>query len=373
VGLWVRESSGETCRVFFAFAHDSRAPAFRYQLSGMANRTTIVDNNTWNATHIARVGRALLSTEESAYRQLLELGATHVMVVCGAKSGVRNDDIGKLIWPIRLGALRVVVAHSCVCVATISTIKAPTRFHFCLSCAGSAEFPADIRESHFLSRDGRLHVDADGSPPLHNSIAYKLCYHRFGEVRTRPSKPLGFDAARLVEIGHAGFRLSYFEEAYTTEHWLARIYRLKTLDEVERAGLILRPPPPQQPRGRTAADYLFKPVPYWTPDGYRPDAGVEPHSAARQTEDVLKKSLGLRFLGCYKTEAAFAGDRIYNRGAVGAHLPIARSHAGECKAQLCALNHNVRRAMTLIYLQFHLENRSWRLHAWRGMMATRTP
>jgi dolichyl-diphosphooligosaccharide--protein glycosyltransferase len=70
----------------------------------MANRTTIVDNNTWNATHIARVGRILLVTEEQAYPLLLELGVTHVMVVCGAMTGVRSDDINKLIWPIRLGA-----------------------------------------------------------------------------------------------------------------------------------------------------------------------------------------------------------------------------------------------------------------------------
>jgi hypothetical protein len=33
----------------------------------MANRTVIVDNNTWNNTHIATVGRAMASNEEDAY------------------------------------------------------------------------------------------------------------------------------------------------------------------------------------------------------------------------------------------------------------------------------------------------------------------
>jgi dolichyl-diphosphooligosaccharide--protein glycosyltransferase len=33
-------------------------------MSAMANRTVLVDNNTWNNTHIATVGRALASTEE---------------------------------------------------------------------------------------------------------------------------------------------------------------------------------------------------------------------------------------------------------------------------------------------------------------------
>lgn len=37
------------------------------QMSAMSNRTVLVDNNTWNNTHIATVGRALASSEEKAY------------------------------------------------------------------------------------------------------------------------------------------------------------------------------------------------------------------------------------------------------------------------------------------------------------------
>ena len=36
-------------------------------MSAMSNRTVLVDNNTWNNTHIATVGRALASSEEKAY------------------------------------------------------------------------------------------------------------------------------------------------------------------------------------------------------------------------------------------------------------------------------------------------------------------
>jgi dolichyl-diphosphooligosaccharide--protein glycosyltransferase len=32
-----------------------------------------------------------------------------------------------------------------------------------------------------------------------------------------------------VEIGNKNFDLTYLEEAYTTEHWLVRIYRVKDL------------------------------------------------------------------------------------------------------------------------------------------------
>jgi len=30
---------------------------YGYQITGMGNRTVLVDNNTWNNTHIATVGR----------------------------------------------------------------------------------------------------------------------------------------------------------------------------------------------------------------------------------------------------------------------------------------------------------------------------
>lgn len=30
---------------------------YGYQIAGMANRTTLVDNNTWNNSHIALVSR----------------------------------------------------------------------------------------------------------------------------------------------------------------------------------------------------------------------------------------------------------------------------------------------------------------------------
>jgi hypothetical protein len=37
--------------------------------------------------------------------------------------------------------------------------------------------------------------------------------------------PAGFDRTRNVIIGNKNFELSYLEEAYTTEHWLVRIYK----------------------------------------------------------------------------------------------------------------------------------------------------
>ena len=52
---------------------------YGYQISGMANRTTLVDNNTWNNSHIAMVGRAMASNEDDAYEIMQELGVDYVL------------------------------------------------------------------------------------------------------------------------------------------------------------------------------------------------------------------------------------------------------------------------------------------------------
>lgn len=42
-------------------------------------------------------------------------------------------------------------------------------------------------------------------------------------------KPAGYDRVRNVEIGNKDFELDVLEEAYTTEHWIVRIYKVKDL------------------------------------------------------------------------------------------------------------------------------------------------
>lgn len=46
--------------------------------------------------------------------------------------------------------------------------------------------------------------------------------------------PAGFDRTRNAVIGNKDFDLTYLEEAYTSEHWLVRIYRVKKPDEFNR-------------------------------------------------------------------------------------------------------------------------------------------
>lgn len=46
--------------------------------------------------------------------------------------------------------------------------------------------------------------------------------------------PAGYDRTRGVEIGNKNFKLTHLEEAYTSEHWLVRIYKVKDLENREK-------------------------------------------------------------------------------------------------------------------------------------------
>lgn len=69
-------------------------------------------------------------------------------------------------------------------------------------------------------------------------------YYRFGEIYDHNHGVYGWDRPREVEIGHKDIHLKYFEEAYSSERWIVRIYRLldrpnrdEKFDAPDRTGL----------------------------------------------------------------------------------------------------------------------------------------
>ena len=49
---WLRSNTREDTKILSWWDYG-------YQITGMSNRTVMVDNNTWNNTHIATVGLAM--------------------------------------------------------------------------------------------------------------------------------------------------------------------------------------------------------------------------------------------------------------------------------------------------------------------------
>ena len=80
----------------------SLSTLFPFLFLGMANRTTLVDNNTWNNSHIALVGKAMSSTEDKAYVIMRTLDVDYVLVIFGGMIGYSGDDINKFLWMVRI-------------------------------------------------------------------------------------------------------------------------------------------------------------------------------------------------------------------------------------------------------------------------------
>lgn len=71
-----------------------------------------------------------------------------------------------------------------------------------------------------------LNMDLNSSDDF---ISYIVSCCLSNEFVSYIGKPPGYDRVRSAEIGNKDFELDVLEEAYTTEHWLVRIYKVKDL------------------------------------------------------------------------------------------------------------------------------------------------
>ncbi|XP_006461707.1 oligosaccharyl transferase STT3 subunit [Agaricus bisporus var. bisporus H97] len=171
---------------------------YGYQIAGMADRPTLVDNNTWNNTHIATVGKAMSSNEDVAYPILRKHDVDYVLVIFGALIGYSGDDINKFLWMIRIA---------------------------------QGVWPDEIRESDFFTARGEYKVDNEATPTMKSSLMYKMSYYRFNDLfGGRP----GMDRVRQQQLPQQGPTLDILDEAFTSENWIVRIYQVKKEDILGR-------------------------------------------------------------------------------------------------------------------------------------------
>ncbi|KAG8778141.1 oligosaccharyl transferase stt3 subunit [Ceratobasidium sp. 428] len=171
---------------------------YGYQIAGMADRPTLVDNNTWNNTHIATVGKIMASPEEKAYPILRKHDVDYVLVIFGGLLGYSGDDINKFLWMVRIA---------------------------------QGIWPDEIRESAFFTARGEYKVDDQASVAMKESVMYKTSYYRFSELYAgNPAT----DRVRNQQLPRQGPTLDYLEEAFTSENWIVRIYQVKKEDPLGR-------------------------------------------------------------------------------------------------------------------------------------------
>lgn len=187
---WLRQNTAEDAVVMSWWDYG-------YQIAGMANRTTLVDNNTWNNTHIATVGKAMSSSEEVAYPILRKHDVNYVLIIFGGLIGYSGDDLNKFLWMVRIA---------------------------------QGVWPDEIQEPNYFS-NGEYRVDDRASPTMKESLMYKMTYYRFAQLFGGGQ---AIDRVRGQNMPLNGPTLDYLEEAFTSENWIVRIYEVKKDDVLGR-------------------------------------------------------------------------------------------------------------------------------------------
>ncbi|KAF2226589.1 Oligosaccharyl transferase STT3 subunit-domain-containing protein [Elsinoe ampelina] len=188
---WLRQNTHQNAKIMSWWDYG-------YQIGGMADRPTLVDNNTWNNTHIATVGKAMSSREEVSYPIMRQHEVDYVLVVFGGLLGYSGDDINKFLWMVRIA---------------------------------EGIWPDEVKERDFFTARGEYRIDEEATPTMKNSLMYKMSYYNYEKLF-----PAGqaTDRVRGSKLPSQGPELSTLEEAFTSENWIIRIYKVKDLDNIGR-------------------------------------------------------------------------------------------------------------------------------------------
>jgi dolichyl-diphosphooligosaccharide--protein glycosyltransferase len=127
---WLRQNTKEDAKIMSWWDYG-------YQIGGMADRPTLVDNNTWNNTHIATVGKAMSSREEVSYEIMRQHEVDYVLVVFGGLLGYSGDDINKFLWMVRIA---------------------------------EGIWPDEVKERDFFTERGEYRVDDGATETMKNSL-----------------------------------------------------------------------------------------------------------------------------------------------------------------------------------------------------------
>ena len=159
---WLRDNTPEDARVMAWWD-------YRYQIAGIANRTSIADGNTWNHEHIANLARTMTATRR---RRTASSATSRTTCWCGPAAA-------RTTWPSRR------------------------------TCSASARASATTPAPWTCTRSSMFGVDQYGRPtPL---MAQSLLY-------------------KLVSF-HGSVSNQRFEEVYTSRYRKVRIYKVVNVSD----------------------------------------------------------------------------------------------------------------------------------------------
>jgi dolichyl-diphosphooligosaccharide--protein glycosyltransferase len=175
---------------------------YGYQIGGMADRTTFVDNNTWNNTHIATVGKAMAVSEEKSEVIMRRLGVDYVLVIFGGVLGYSGDDLNKFLWMVRIS---------------------------------EGIWPEDVNERSYFTDRGEYKVDDTATTTMKDSLMYKMSFNGLSDLYKGRDVADRVRQQRLSAQYAQDIHLDVLEEVFSSENWLVRIYKLREEDNFGRS------------------------------------------------------------------------------------------------------------------------------------------
>lgn len=167
---------------------------YGYQITSMGGCGCMADGNTNNFTHIGIIGMTMSSPEQVSWRLARLMNAEYMLVIFGGTCGYDGDDINKFMWMPRIAN------------QTFHNISGPMY----------QAVPYYPIIGHWQTTNMTL------------SMMFQFCYKDFARFEYHPMLGKGFDMARQTPVPHLKqVKLSLFEEAFSTKHWIVRIYRVK--------------------------------------------------------------------------------------------------------------------------------------------------
>jgi len=92
-------------------------------------------------------------------------------------------------------------------------------------------WPDEVKERNFFTQRGEYRVDEEATPTMKNSLMYKMSYYNYNALFPAGQAQ---DRVRGVRLPAEGPQLTTIEEAFTSENWIIRIYKVKDLDNFGR-------------------------------------------------------------------------------------------------------------------------------------------
>ena len=286
---------------------DSRVMAwwdYGYQITGIGNRTTIADGNTWNHEHIATLGRILSAPEERSHRIAKHL-ADYVLVWAGGG----GDDLAKSPHMARIGNS----VYGDICPGD------PTCSQFGFYHGGR---PTKMMENCLLYK--MCLAGQPGIKPLNSSLFRQVFSSKYGKVKifkvmrvSKKSKEWIADPAnRVCDAPGSWYCTGQYPPPL--DSLIAKRKNFAQLEDFNTK------------KSKEDEDYTKEYMKRMEGQG-----GAPPSEEAEA--EAAQEALNLKYVGCYGDENQLGEDKEYGGGVYGANIALAGQFAREHSKRYLAI------------------------------------